>query len=336
MTIFMMYRSGFGVRFIAVCFSLTLMSFLFRYAPCALLGPHSFVFNRMGAMFPSSLWRRLRVAMRCFNPRSLLVISCFFLILNFLLYILRKHFLDFRIEAYFLCPLTPFDMEWVGRMFRVFIEAVEGANLTYFIYGGTLVGSLRHHNRIPWDDEVDIIMRADDRPRITEVLSRMEPDYGLFIADNDYWAYQWKFYPMAGRYLFRRQYRTPFIDLFFYRENETHVWNTHPDYLPEETWLRRHIFPLRRRPFGELSVIAPCNGPAVVRSYYNISVCSSREFNHMIDRRISSQPVSVPCDRLAHMYPFVRSRQVNGSSFVLETLMLGSWSIRHITTKAPC
>jgi len=287
-------------------------------------------------MFPSSLQKRLRGATRCLNPRSLFVINCFVLLLNLLFYVLNTHILDFPVEAYFLCPLTPLDKELLDRTFRVFIEAVEGANLTYFIYGGTLIGSLRHHNRIPWDDDVDIIMRADDKPRITEILSRLDPDYALHMTGSEYSASQWKFYPTAGRYVFHRQYRTPYIDLFFYRENETHVWNAYPAYLPQEMWLKRHIFPLHRRPFGELSVVAPCNGPAVVGPSFNISVCRSREFSHIIELPMLWRPVSVPCDRLAHMYPFVRSRQVNGSSVVRETLMLGNWSIRHITTQAPC
>ena len=81
---------------------------------------------------------------------------------------------------------------------------------------------------------------------------------------------------------------------------------------------------------------APCNGPAVVGSYYNISDCRSREFSHLMDAVLLGNPVSVPCHRLAHMYPFVRSLQVNGSSVVRETLMLGNWSIINITIQAPC
>src|SRR6218665_1019615 len=287
-------------------------------------------------MFPSSLQKPFHGAMRCLNPRNFFVVISLILVLNLLFYVLTPHTLDSPVEASFLCPLTPLDKELLDRTFRVFIEAVEGANLTYFIYGGTLIGSLRHHNRIPWDDDVDVIMRADDRPRITEVLSMMEPDYSLFIADTDYDAYQWKFYPMAGRYLLHRKYRAPYIDIFFYRENETHVWDAHPLYRPKNTWLRRHIFPLHRRPFGNLSVIAPCNGPVVVGSHSYISLCVSGWFSHMTETHLSQPPLSVPCDRLAHMYPFVRSRQVNGSSVVVETLMLGNMPISNITIQAPC
>src|SRR6218665_2112097 len=145
--------------------------------------------------------------MYCLNRRSLFVVSCTVLVLFPFFYVLKNYFLDFSVEAYFVCPLTQHDKELLDRTFRVFITAVEGANLTYFIYGGTLIGSLRHHNRIPWDDDVDVIMRADDRPRIRKLLARMEPDYLLDVTD-EYWPYPWKFYPTAGRYLFRYQFRT--------------------------------------------------------------------------------------------------------------------------------
>lgn len=38
----------------------------------------------------------------------------------------------------------------------------EENNLTYFLAYGTLIGAIRHHGYIPWDDDVDVIMPRDD------------------------------------------------------------------------------------------------------------------------------------------------------------------------------
>jgi hypothetical protein len=33
--------------------------------------------------------------------------------------------------------------------------ALTAYNVTFFMYGGTLIGSWRHHDLVPWDDDVD-------------------------------------------------------------------------------------------------------------------------------------------------------------------------------------
>ena len=46
-------------------------------------------------------------------------------------------------------------------------------NLTYYLWAGSMIGAVRHHGFIPWDDDMDIAM-----PR---------PDYDKLIAHCAEW-----------------------------------------------------------------------------------------------------------------------------------------------------
>ena len=47
--------------------------------------------------------------------------------------------------------------------------------LKYFLYGGTLLGCVRHNGYIPWDDDVDIALLWDDYIRLLKVLKKDSP-----------------------------------------------------------------------------------------------------------------------------------------------------------------
>lgn len=50
-------------------------------------------------------------------------------------------------------------------------------NLKYFLYAGTLLGAVNHKGFIPWDDDVDIVMFADDFKCFCEIIKK---DYNNF------------------------------------------------------------------------------------------------------------------------------------------------------------
>ena len=55
---------------------------------------------------------------------------------------------------------------------KAFVEFCYYNNLRYFIMGGTLLGAVRHHGFIPWDDDMDVGMPRKDYERMQEILAQ--------------------------------------------------------------------------------------------------------------------------------------------------------------------
>lgn len=53
---------------------------------------------------------------------------------------------------------------------KEFIKICEENNLTYYMYAGSLLGTIRHQGFIPWDDDLDVIMFRDDFEKFKEIF----------------------------------------------------------------------------------------------------------------------------------------------------------------------
>ena len=68
---------------------------------------------------------------------------------------------------------------------KLFCEICDKENLKYFILGGTLLGAVRHHGFIPWDDDVDVGMPREDYEKFIGVAENYVDNSTVFF---DYYS----------------------------------------------------------------------------------------------------------------------------------------------------
>ena len=54
-------------------------------------------------------------------------------------------------------------------LLREFDRVCKKYNLKYYMWFGSLIGAIRHHGFIPWDDDLDVAMLREDYERFMEV-----------------------------------------------------------------------------------------------------------------------------------------------------------------------
>ena len=91
------------------------------------------------------------------------------------------------------------------RLLKELAAITEKENLRFYAAEGTLLGAIRHHGFIPWDDDIDVVMLREDFTRLMQVKPR---GVDCHIMDMESKDYPWSFGKLTSE---RTSFKEPII-----------------------------------------------------------------------------------------------------------------------------
>ena len=190
--------------------------------------------------------------------------------------------------------------------------------IEHMIVDGSLLGSWRFWDLIPWDDDCDILVHAKHYDRLRHVFATQNE---FAVAELGWLEFKTseiqlgiKVYLNEAPHAGENSWRFPFLDILFYEENNTHVWqlNNIVNHIRLD-----YVFPLSMRPFGAYWFPTPRQPSAYFTSMRLNRIeeeCARSTWDHKNEKR--QKPIKFKCEQLYNDYAFVRRVNVNRTYFI--------------------
>ncbi|GAB1603449.1 hypothetical protein Ahia01_000626200 [Argonauta hians] len=215
-------------------------------------------------------------------------------------FLLSFYFSSLHIPKDFMPAMTGKEKLIALYVIQNFINGCHENNISFFIGGGTLLGSIRHHGFIPWDDDLDIYVDQKDRWKLIK-MDRTQEEFSISYFMN----FQWKFSNSRVPKLFDYPYRWPYVDIFFYEVKDNIIYD-----VTSGNKIRIYdyedVFPIIYRPFEGAFLPSP-RRISKTQFYSDIgeAMCKSSTYIHKHERPKETFSISIKCSVLYNVYPFV-------------------------------
>lgn len=194
-------------------------------------------------------------------------------------------------------PFEPCSPEIVQIIYQMLLDVhdfFQQNNITYWIDSGTLLGAVRNHGLIKWDDDLDLCIFEEHEKEFV----RLFPILKLAGYEMVGMPFGYKIYSINGVNVPNgRPWKHPGCDIFIMTTDGNKAFYKYRFNKENDNSLEidlKDILPLRNTLFGPIVVVAPRNPAPYLKNWYGDDYMTTAHIKYYHATETSIKPASKP------------------------------------------